>query len=63
MSGKMLEMIYDVLTELQSRWPKGFSDAQKPNVISFLNFRLKKQAPNDIIRKGIIDSVLFQRGE
>lgn len=59
MSGKILEMIYDVLTELQSRWPRGFSEAQKPNVISFLNFKFKKQAPNDIVRKRIINSVLF----
>ncbi len=52
----------DILRELGRRWPKGFSEDEKPNVISFLNFRLKKQIPDAVTRKRLVNFWLTARG-
>lgn len=46
MTGPDLKVVTDILQELRIRWPKGSSPAKKPNVVSFLNFRLKQRVPN-----------------
>ena len=50
--------IADVLIEFRQRWPEGFSHSDKPNAVSFLNFRLKNQIPNAVTRKRLINSWL-----
>ncbi len=50
-------MNIDVMMELKQRWPKGLENA-KTNVFSFLNFRLKKQIPNNTARRVIIEQFI-----
>lgn len=55
MTSKDLKILADTLLELKQRWPEGLSYADKSNVISFLNSRLKQQQVSDFSRKGIIN--------
>ncbi len=46
MKGSDLRIIADILKELKKRWPGGLSEANLPNVHSFLTFRLKQRVPD-----------------
>ncbi len=59
MTSKDLKIIADTLLELKQRWPEGSSCAKKPNMVSFLNFRLRQQV-SDFTRECLIIQLLYK---
>lgn len=54
MNSTDLKTIADIMLELKQRWPKGLSYADIPNVVSFLNFRLRQQV-SDFDRESVVN--------